>query len=159
LPSINAGTSYNTHTGPLQQSTGNIVKVNRGALYLGLGAGAVGAGTVAVPGVVWNGNLSETAFGLLVARQEVRRRPFAAAAVSNDPLLRAATGYVELLRAEGHRAVALQNRADAAEVARVTAGFARTGQGRQADADRAAAELEQRNADILRAEGEVLTAS
>jgi outer membrane protein TolC len=159
LPSLNAGTNVNVHTGTLQQSTGTIIKVNRDALYLGLGAGAVGAGTVSVPGVVWNGNLSETAFGILVSRQVVRQRQFASLAARNDVLLRVALGYVELLRAEGRRAVASQNRAEAADVARVTANFARVGQGRQADAERAAAELEQRNADITRAEADVLLAS
>jgi outer membrane protein TolC len=159
LPTINTGTNYDNHNGTLQQSTGNIIKVDRGALYLGLGAGAVGAGTVAIPGVVWNGNLSETAFEILVSRQVLRQREFASQAIRNDVLLRVATGYVELLRAEGRRAIALQTRAEAADVARVTANFAKVGQGRQADADRAAAELEHRSADVTQAEAEVLLAS
>jgi outer membrane protein TolC len=159
LPSLNAGTNVNVHTGTLQQSTGTIIKVNRDALYLGLGAGAVGAGTVSVPGVVWNGNLSESAFAILVSRQVVRQREFASLAARNDVLLRVALGYVELIRAEGRRAVAAQNRTEAADVARVTANFARVGQGRQADADRAAAELEQRNADMIRAEADIVLAS
>src|SRR5262245_2597898 len=46
LPSINAGTNFDAHTGPLQRSNGTILKVNRESLYLGLGANAVGAGTV-----------------------------------------------------------------------------------------------------------------
>src|SRR5262249_2492111 len=45
LPNLNAGTSLDIHNGPLQRSTGVIEKVNRGSLYLGLGASAVGAGT------------------------------------------------------------------------------------------------------------------
>jgi outer membrane protein TolC len=159
LPSLNAGTNVDTHTGTLQQSNGTILKVNRGALYLGLGAGAVGAGTVSIPGVVWNGNLSETAFGILVSRQVTRQSESAGVAARNDVLLRVATGYVELLRAEGRRAVAVKNRSEAADVARVTANFALAGQGRHADADRAAAELEQRNADVTRAEADVLLAS
>lgn len=159
LPDINAGTNYNTHTGTLQPSNGSIIKVNRGNLYVGLGAGVVGAGTVSIPGVVWNGNLAETAFDILISRQEVRRREFVAAAVRNDVLLRVAVGYVELLRAEGRRALAAQTRGDAEEVARLTAAYARAGQGRQADADRAVTELEQRNADILRAEADMLAAS
>ena len=53
LPTLNAGTNLDLHTGPLQRAVGAIQKVNRGSLYLGLGAGAVGAGTVNVPGVVW----------------------------------------------------------------------------------------------------------
>src|SRR5260370_32694958 len=64
-----------------------------------------------------------------------------------------------MLRAEGRRAVTLKTRAEAREVARVTAAYAKIGQGRQADADRAMAELEQRDADVLQAESDVLTAS
>ncbi len=159
LPTINAGGNVDNHTGPLQRAVGAIQKVNRGSLYLGLGANAVGAGTVNIPGLVLSGNISEGIFAALVTRQVVREREFASEAVRNDVLLRVAVGYLELLRAEGHRAVALQTRAEATEVARVTAAFAATGQGRQADADRALTELEQRNADVLQSESEVLTAS
>jgi outer membrane protein TolC len=159
LPTLNAGLNVNNHTGPLQAASGSIINVNRGALYLGLGAGAVGGGTVAIPGIVWNANLSDTYFGILASRQVVRRREFESAAVNDDVLLRVASGYVELLRADGHRAIAIRTRDDAQEVARITAAYARVGQGRQADADRAMAELEQRNADISRTEADLLAAS
>jgi outer membrane protein TolC len=159
LPSINAGTNVDVHTGPLQRSSGEILKVNRGALYLGLGAGAVGAGTVNIPGIVWDENLSRVLFGSLVSRQVVRQCEFATLAVRNDVLLRVATAYLELLRAEGRAAIARQNQEEAAEVARITANYARIGEGRQADADRAATELAQREADLVQAEGEILTAS
>jgi outer membrane protein TolC len=157
LPTLNAGTNFDAHTGPLQRSTGVITDVNRSALYAGMGAGAVGAGTV--PGLVLSGNVSEGLFAALVSRQVVRQREFASVAVRNYVLLRVAVGYLELLRAEGHRAVAFQTRDEAREVARVTAAFAATGQGRQADADRAATELEQRNDAFLQAESEILLAS
>ena len=159
LPTVNAGGNYNAHTGPLQSSTGTVIEVNRSALYGGMGAGPVGAGTVPIPGLVLSGNVSEGLFGVLVSKQVVRQREFASLAVRNAVLLRVAVGYLELLRAEGRRAIALQTRAEASEVARVTAAFARTGQGRRADADRAATELEQRNDEFLQAENEVLTAS
>src|SRR4029077_15060131 len=51
LPSINLGTNYDSHTGPLQQSNGNILSVNRSALYVGAGANAIAAGSVNIPGV------------------------------------------------------------------------------------------------------------
>ena len=57
LPNINAGTNYDDHSGNLQQSTGQMLTVHRQALYVGAGAGAIGAGTVAIPGVVWNAQL------------------------------------------------------------------------------------------------------
>jgi outer membrane protein TolC len=159
LPSINAGTNFDAHTGPLQQANGNILKVNRSSLYAGLGSNAVAAGSVNIPGIVWNANLSDVLFTALISRQVVRQRQFEAAAVNNDVLLRVATGYLDLLRAEGRRSLAVKSRDEAQEVARVTADYARVGQGRQADADRAATVLEQRNAALVEAEAAVLTAS
>ncbi len=157
LPTINAGGNVDVHTGVLQRSTGVIQNVNRDSLYLGLGANAVGAGTVNIPGVVLSGNISEGLFAGLVARQTVRQRRFASQAVENDTLLRVAVAYLELLRAECRRSIALQILEEAREVARVTANFAKRGIGqeRQADADRAFTELEQRNADVLDAEAAV----
>ena len=38
LPSLNLGTNYDSHTGNLQQSNGNILSVNRSAVYVGAGA-------------------------------------------------------------------------------------------------------------------------
>jgi outer membrane protein TolC len=159
LPSINIGTNYDAHTGPLQQSNGNILKVNRSSLYAGLGSNAVAAGSVNIPGIIWNANLSDVLFTALISRQVVRQRQFDAAAVNNDVLVRVASGYLDLLQAEGRRALAVRSRDEAQELARVTADYARVGQGRQADADRAATELEQRNAALLEAEAAILTAS
>jgi outer membrane protein TolC len=159
LPSINVGTDVDVHTGPLQRSTGEILKVNRGSLYLGLGADAVGAGTVSIPGIVWNGNVSRVYFEALVARQIVNVRRFRSLAVQNDVLLRVVTTYLELLRAEGRRAIAVQNRAEAAELARLTANYAAAGRGRQSDADRAATVLAERDRELLEAENAILTAS
>src|SRR5579862_2170644 len=159
LPSLNVGTDTDLHTGPLQRSTGQIIQENRGSLYLGLGAAAVGAGTVNIPGVLWTGNVSDTIYANLVARQRVQQQQFRSDATRNDVLLRVAAAYLELVRAQGRLAVAHKNRDEAAEIARVTAEFARTGQGTVADADRAATDLEQRGSDILEAEGAVATAS
>src|SRR6516165_6257103 len=77
LPSLNAGLNYDAHTGPLQQANGNILKVNRDALYVGAGANAVAAGAVNIPGVVYNLNVSEALFGALITRQMVERARYA----------------------------------------------------------------------------------
>jgi outer membrane protein TolC len=89
----------------------------------------------------------------------VRQHQFGSAAVRNDVLLQVASAYLELLRADGRRAIALKNQVEAREVARVTTNYAKAGQGRQADADRAVADLEQRNGEFVDAEGAMLTAS
>jgi outer membrane protein TolC len=159
LPTINNGTSYNHHLGALQDSAGNMIQVNRDSLYSGLGASAIGAGTVNIPGIVWAANVSDVWYGNLVSKQVVRQREFDSEAVRNDTLLRVASAYMELLRATGRHAVAEEVRSDAAEVARVTENFAKTGQGRQSDADRAATELQQRIADVVQAVGEMQLAS
>ena len=52
LPTINLGTSVDSHWGVLQQPTGNILSVRRESVFVGAGANAVGAGTVDIPGVV-----------------------------------------------------------------------------------------------------------
>ena len=159
LPSINAGTSYNTHSGVLQQSNGNILSVNRSSIYVGAGSLAVAGGTVQIPGVVLSGNTDEVLFRYLEARQYVRQREFATLAVRNQVLLRVCQAYCDLLLAEGRRAIAEHISSDAEQVAWITAQYARTGQGRPADADRAATEWARRRANIRGAEGEILTAS
>jgi outer membrane protein TolC len=89
----------------------------------------------------------------------VRTASAAADAVRNDVLLRVCLGYLDLLRGDSRRAVAARNRDEAAEIARVTTAFAQTGQGRQADADRATVELRRRDNELTRAEADTLIAS
>ena len=159
LPNLNAGTNYDGHTGNVQQSFGRVIKPNRSALYVGAGANAIAAGSVNIPGVMWNQNISQGIFTFLVARQTVRQQQFANQAVRNEVLKTVALAYVELLQAAGRRAIAVSIRDDAKEIARLTAAYARTGQGRQADADRAATEFGKRETDLLVTEGELLMAS
>jgi outer membrane protein TolC len=159
LPNLNAGTNYDAHSGVLQQSTGNILNVNRNALYFGLGASAVGAGTVNIPGLNYNLNVGEGWYGFLTARQRVRTAAAAAEAERNDVLLRVCSAYLDLLRADAHRVIAAKNRAEAAEVFRLTTAYAETKAGRKADADRAAVEVRKRDAELTQAEADTLTAS
>ena len=159
IPTLNGGASYNAHTGNLQQSSGNILSVNRSAVYVGSGAFAVAAGTVSIPGIRLAGNVAEGLYRYLATRQVVRQREFNNAAATNNTLLRVATEYCELIRAEAKRAIAEQIRDQADEVARITATYARTGEGRLADSDRARTELKRAQASIRQAEGEILIAS
>lgn len=159
LPSINYGANYDSHTGNLQQSNGNILSVNRSAVYVGSGTGAVAAGTVAVPGVLLEGNIAVGVYGWLMARQQFANRDFTSIAVRNQAFLQTTLAYTELLRAEGRRAIAIQVRDEAKRVADLTSSYAQAGQGREADAHRALTELEARENDIQGAEGLVLTSS
>ncbi|HTU88834.1 MAG TPA: TolC family protein [Gemmataceae bacterium] len=159
LPNLNAGGNYDDHNGPVQQSDGNILNVNRQALYVGAGAAAVAAGTVTVPGVLWAGNPGAGVFGMLAARQLVRVRQFESLAVRNQIFLRVADAYMELLRAESHRAIAVQNREDAHDIARLMLASARRGRGRAADSNRANSEYLLRINDVVEAEKNMLVAS
>ena len=151
LPSLNLGGSYDNHTGVLQQGPGNIITLNRGAMYVGAGANAVGAGAVQIPGLVYNLNLSEAIYGYLVTRQNTRQATFDRAAVDNAVLRDVALAYTDLLRTAGLRSLAVLARNDTGEIARLTANYAKTGDGRQADADRAATEFARRDEELLEA--------
>ena len=159
LPTINLGTSIDSHTGVLQQSNGNMLTVSRQSLYVGAGASAIAAGSVNIPGVVWNLNVSDTYFNYLISRQVQAQKEVNVATTNNDVQLRVATAYLELVRAAGQRSIEWQSRQDFAEVARITAIFARAGQGRSADANRAASELLTRDGLLIEAEGRIVTNS
>jgi outer membrane protein TolC len=159
LPSLHMGASYDDHNGNLQQSSGNILKVDRNNVYFGFGANAIAAGTVGIPGVFWQGNPSEGIFAVLGARQLVEARRFASRAVANEMLRRVGVTYTELLRAEGRQAIARQVVVEAGEVQQVTEIFRKAGAGKKADEDRARTELDQRQAELLVAQGDVLIVS
>jgi len=151
LPSLNLGGNYDSHTGVLQQDPGNIIAVNRSAMYVGAGADAVGSGTVQIPGLSYNLNLSEAIYGYLVTRQGSRQARFERAAANNNVLRDVALAYTDLLRAAGLRSLTVLARNDTGEVARLTSEYARTGEGRKADADRAATEFARRDEEVLEA--------
>ncbi len=159
LPSTNLGLNYDAHAGPLQQSSGNILRVDRSALYVGAGANAVAAGTVSIPGLVYSLNTSQVIFDMLIASLEVDRREFAAVAVQNEMFRQTAVAYTELLRAVGRRSIAQQTYDEASEVARTTLAFVKQKQAAAADGDRAVNEQEQRRTDLIEARAEVQIAS
>jgi outer membrane protein TolC len=161
LPSINAGSSYDLHNGPLQGSPGQIRKVDRQALYYGLGAYAVVAGTVAIPGLWIDVPLTDALFEPLATRYVVANRRAAAQATNNQVLLDVATTYLDLLGAEGRLAVIRQSEADFTEVARLTAAWAKPGIGllRDADARRAEADLRQLQFQEQKAQEDVAVAA
>ncbi len=151
LPTLNLGGNYDSHTGVLQQDPGNILTLNRSAMYVGAGANAVGSGTVQIPGLIYNLNLSEAIFGYLVSRQDTRQAQFDRRAVDNNVLRDVSLAYTNLLRAAGLRALAVLARNDTGEIARLTADYAKTGEGRPADANRAATEFARRDEEVQEA--------
>jgi outer membrane protein TolC len=159
LPNLNAGSSYDAHTGELMTGNGALLSVDRSALYVGAGAVAVGSGPPQVPGLQYNVNISAAIFNYLVSRQNTNRSRFDRQAVDNTVLLNVAVGYAELLRAAGALRLAMLTQNDTAEVARMTADQAKAGQGRPADANRAVTELRQREQDVAKADARLTQAS
>jgi outer membrane protein TolC len=152
LPAIRPGINYNRHDGAIQAVDGSQFNTSRAAFYSGLGGGVYGAGTPILPGVYANFSLADAFLQPLAARQFAQSRRKAAAAVANDTLLNVAQSYLELLRAGQDLAIARDIAEDTRRVAALTAEYARTGEGLQADADRLHVELTIRENDILRAE-------
>lgn len=147
LPALTVGASYNRHEGQIQETNGNVLDVNRSARYAGLGAGAAGAGTIQVPGVSLTIDLADAFFEPLAARQNSLAAKAGAAAVTNQVLLDVCIAYYELVHAKAALAIAEETCQNASYLAGLTETFARTGEGLESDAERAAVEqlLRERN--------------
>ncbi len=159
LPSIRAGTSFNHHDGTLQASPGDVIDASRSSLEAGFGAQAVGAGTPAVPGVAAEFHASDAYFQPKISTETASARCAAMDATKNDTLLATSLAYLDLLRATLRLRIAEETRDNAKRLADLTATFARTGQGPQADADRARTELVRRHNDVSRAQENTRVAS
>ncbi len=137
LPTLVAGGNLHVHRGALQRDTGEMINVNEQSLYVGGGAGAIGAGTVAIPAIRIYAPLSNALFEPLVARQGVAVSRFDARATSNTVLLDVVLRYFDLLGAEASREAFGRADADATQVAATVEAYVKVGQARKADADRA----------------------
>src|SRR5262249_32482121 len=140
IPTLDAGTNLNEHWGNIQNSEGVLEEVHRQALYVGVGAGAVGAGTVGVPGVRVTAHVADALFEPRVAQQEVAGRRFDAAATRNAVLLEVVNAYFELIGAEAQLTALHQSQGEVGEIVRLTTNFAVLRFGREGDATRARSE-------------------
>ncbi len=141
VPTLSFGASYYHTEGPLQETGGNILQnVNRNSEYFGAGAGAVGAGSPAVPGLSLTVNLADAYFEPLTARQNQAAVVAVGDAVHNTILLEVGEAYLGLVRAQAHVAVAEETVQNASELAQYTRAFASSGEGLQSDAQRAEVE-------------------
>ena len=159
LPNINLGTNFDLHRGVVQQASGNILQVNRDAMYLGAGTQAVAGGSVSIPGVQYNLNVGESLFRYYELQQRREAAAHRIDAVRNQVLLSVAVAYVDLVGAQARRSLAIQARKESIEVSQITAAYAKSGQGLPADAGRAATEVQLREAELARAEADVSVAS
>lgn len=159
LPSLRAGLNYHKHEGRIQDVAGSVIETSRGSLYGGLGAGAVGAGSPAVPGVVAQFHVADAIFQPRIAELTLQARREGARAAQNDALLAAGVGYMELLRAEQELAICDEVVGLVTQLEQTTGQFAASGAGTEADHDRALTELALRRCEQLRAEEAAAAAS
>ncbi len=159
LPSLNAGGNYHGHTGNLQRSSGRILNLSEQSLYLGAGARTLAAESVGIPGININTPLTEALLEPLVARQVVAGSQFQVRATANATLLEVADRYLTLIGAESILGFQRLSESQAADVVRITDDFARTGEGRISDAERAKADRLLRRAEVEAAEAEVAVSS
>ncbi len=148
LPHFRVGASFYNHNGQLQNAAGNVINVDRGAIYAGMGANAAGSGAPRVPGLVSQFELADAIFQPIIARQQYEARMHEAAATTNDVLLSASLAYMELLRAFQLQSIAEMTKQKAADLVKLTGSFAEAGQGPQSDADRAVTELTARSNEL-----------
>lgn len=159
LPSIRFGASYNKHEGRIQDVAGNVFETSRIGGYAGLGIRGIGSGSPSFPGIAMHFKLSDAIYDPRIASRRTRARQSAASAVVNDELLESALAYINLLEALQVQAVAAQTVEHSEDLARVTADFARAGQGTQGDADRAAASRAVQRNRLIRAQSDIVIAS
>src|SRR5438132_1035888 len=92
LPNLQAGPAYMRHDGLLQDTTGNVIPVNKWNLFAGGGA-------------AMRLETSDALFAPLIARRLVQAQEAAALATQDNIQLEVAVGYLELLRVYGALAI------------------------------------------------------
>lgn len=141
LPSLNAGMNYHLHLGNLQRSPGTILNVDSSDLYFGAGARTLAAESVAFPGVRLFAPLADALMEPEATGYNAEARSADSRAVQNETMLRVAESYLQLVGADARVAELRHGEEQLGEISRLTDVYARAGQGREADKNRAAARL------------------
>jgi outer membrane protein TolC len=140
LPSVNVGSNYHLHQGVLQTSFGRIQNLTEQSIYAGAGARTLAAETVAIPGVRIFSHLGDAMFAPLAAAQIVCARSADSLAIDNATLLAVVECYLELAMAEASLDAIHRGEDSMRVIVLATAAFAKTGQGREGDFNRARAD-------------------
>ncbi|MDA7916206.1 TolC family protein [Verrucomicrobia bacterium] len=151
IPDVNIGASWHRQDGPLQATGGAVQDVRRTSTYLGVGAGALGAGSTMRPGLSISANLADVVFAPLAARQNREAMKAASEAVNNTVLLQVVEAYFELVRASANVGVAAESLRNTKELAKITGDFASSGEGLQSDSQRAQVEALIRSSEVEQA--------
>ncbi len=117
LPSIRAGLNYNKHEGRIQDVAGQNIEASRGAAFGGLGAGAVGAASPAIPGVSMQFHLTDAIYQPRIAGYVLQARKAQSRIELHAQQLAAALAYLQLLDAAQQQSIAEQNLEVASRIA------------------------------------------
>lgn len=167
LPSLFIGPNWIRHDGQAQIVQGQVQNIDKSSLFLGATA-AVGqgvSGPVPSGGPAQLGGLttvlrfSDAIFTPLAARQAVVARHAGVRTATNDATLGLAEAYLELQRAAGRLTIAREAVAEAELLAKLTASYARSGAGLEADHRRVLTERERRRREVEAALGDLEVAS
>jgi outer membrane protein TolC len=140
VPTLRVGASYGWQNGPLQETGGNVIDAERNSRYAGLGAGAYGAGMPVRPGLSVGLDLSEAIYGPLAAKKQLNAARLGEESTRLQVMLDVASAYYELVRSTREEEIARLSAANAGKLAKQTADFSSSGEGLQADAERAEVE-------------------
>lgn len=167
LPSLYIGPNWIRHDGQLQTVQGQIQNISKSSLFLG-GTAAAGSsvsgpvpagGPAQVTGLTSILRFSDAIFEPLAARQVANARKAGIIAATNDALLAVAEAYMDLQRPAGTLAIAREGARNAELLASLTASYARSGAGLDADYRRAVTERDRQRKNVALAVGELEIAS
>ena len=125
VPSLRVGTTEERHEGTIQETSGNVIDVDRAARFRGVTAGV---------GI----DIADAIFRPLVARQSRTAAVAASAANRQQVLMQVASAYVRLVQVRSELGVIGRVLERAADLAVLTANYADSGEGLPADAEMAA---------------------
>ena len=125
VPSVRVGVTEDRHDGPIQETSGNVIDVERISRFTGVTAGV---------GI----DVADAIFLPLVARQN--RAAVVAGSIANrqQVLMQVAAAYIRLVQARTEVGVIDRAHERAADLAALTANYAESGEGLPSDAEMAA---------------------
>lgn len=159
LPAIRLGANYHYRDGTIQNTQGEMLDSSRNGMFAGLGARAVGGGSIGIPGIWAQFHLADAVFRPRQAERTYGARRWDAEATQNDMLLEVALAYLQLLSSLQEEAIAAATFENADRLAQLCAEFAESGLTPLDNSDRAATERAQRVTQLMRAREGVRVAS
>jgi outer membrane protein TolC len=167
LPSLYLGPTWYRMDGKIQSISGNVINADRSSLFIGgLAAGPnlypanpPGSGFPPLSGLSAVLRLSDAILEPKAANRTVAARQANVQAVTNDAVLAASESYFELLLASGLLAIQREAADNARTLAEITASYARSHMGLEADHQRILTELNLRRGNIESSVGQLEVAS